>query len=610
MIAEVYPLRRMSRSMPFLDYLIPDDLQLKRGALVEIPFRTKKTVGIVRQVKNKAARGIRLKTIQRIIDEQALSDQELSFFEKIARDISQPVATLLYVYFPYSGSHAAAPNAPAGTCPPLTVPAQEAPTIARIASQLSERQKAFAQISDIRRAAAVIAGYMVLTTHKKIVILCPRVHDVQILKDALGSFHPLALTGEESRGQRADVWNRFRHCSQAMLLTTGVGMFFPDQKTMAIFVIHSGHPDHVLHDRNPRLDAREVVRDFAHQTKTRLYFLDAFPRAEDLFVFGPEHILVSPIPHPPLFIDAGHERPGSAHPILTSSCLNAIESALAQQQRVFLIYNKKGYARRLRCESCGSHVVCQHCQHLLRILRSTVQCIACDRIEPIPVRCPSCQHPRLTARGYGMDRLQESVSEFFPKATCQMIDAEHLEQPHADICIVTRAYLEGIFNPLKKEVAGCVIHLDPDTALFSSDFRASQRAVWSLAQWQGLAHALQAPFFIQTDENDWFNEQLSHPEMAIAQELARRHEYQQPPWTHWILVRLKETETRKRELESSLLKETLERIPTVRVSQPATERIDETLLQIRLNHEDLEAVLQVFSSLDDRYIIDTNAYRG
>lgn len=596
--------------MPVLDYLIPDDLQLKRGSLVEIPFRTKKTIGIVKCVKNKPPRGIRLKTIQNVIEIEAISDRELSFFEKISQDIAQPVSTLLYIYFPHAtrkGDEAIkSPHASSS----LTVPAQEASTIARIAAQLSERQNAFAQVPDIRRAAAVIAGYMVLTQHKKIVILCPRVHDVQILKEALGSFYPITLTGDESKGQRADIWHRFRKSSQAILITTGVGLFFPDQMTRAIFVIHSSHPDHALHDRNPRLDTREVIRGFADQTKTRLFFLDAFPRAEDLFAFGPEQIFVYPLPNPPVFIDATHERPASAHPILTPSALSAIELALANQQRVFLIYNKKGYARRLRCESCAHQVVCQHCGHLLRILRSTVECIACHRIEPLPVRCPACQHARLTARGYGMDRLQESVLKFFPKASCQIIDAEHLDQPHGDICIVTRAYLEGIFNPLKKQEAGCVIHLDPDTALFSSDFRASQRAVWSLAQWQGLAHALHASFYIQTDEREWFQEQLSQPEKTIQQELRRRQEYQQPPWTSWILVRLKEAETRKRELESSLLIETLERIPTVRVSRLTTDQGDEIHLQIRLDHQNFQTVLQVFSSLDDRYIIDTNAYHG
>lgn len=610
MIVEVYPIRRLPRSMSILDYSVPDKMQLKRGSLVEVPFRTKKIFAIVRRVKEIPQRGLRLKTVFSVIQPQALSEKELSFFESIAHQIVQPVSHLFLAHIP-SPVHTKKTKFKEPAVPlPLTVPSLEAETISRISTQLTKRRKAFAQVPDLRRTAAIIAGYSLVSHHEKIIVVCPHIHDVKILADALASFHPLTITGKESKGQRFDVWQRYRKAEEGLLITTRVGMLFADQKTTSIFVVRSGHPDHVLHRRHPRLNTRQVMEEFSDLMMANCFFLDVFPRPEDFHRFGQENILTYPITPQPIFIDVSHERNASPHPVLTSSCMTAIESTLARNERVLLIYNKKGYAYRLSCESCAHQVVCHRCQHVLRVHQSTVSCQTCKTIEPTPLACPSCQKQTLNARGYGMERLVEALKQFFPHSPCQIIDAEHLTFPKSPLVLVTRAFLEQVFQPTKKYPFGCVIHLDPDTALFSPDFRSSQRAVWSLAEWWGLAHAVRSPFYVQTNEKEFFEQQLFHPEQMGPQELTRRQEYEQPPFVCWVLIRLKESERRKRETEQYILKDQLEQIDHVLVSILDSKKQDEALIQVKFPHSCTEMVLKYFSGLDDRYIIDINAYQG
>ncbi len=590
--------------MSVLDYQIPSDLSVMRGGLVRVPFRQKTIYGIVRCIKEKPLRGIRLKPVLSVIDERALTDKELSFFEAVASSVVQPVSNILYTYVPtpvkWRDVKPQIPHTPIA----LTIPQQEAATVSRIATHLTKQRKAFATSPDLRRSAAIISSYLLLSKPQKSMIVCPHIHDVKRLARTLDKQQPFVVTGEESRGERARVWRAFRSLPNRMLITTRAGMLYANESVETIFVIRSGHPDHVLHDRNPRLDTRSVLQLFSEMMFSRLYFLDVHPRPEDLEFFGRESLLTYPLNDLPQFIDTERERPASAHPVLTSSCLSAIEQTVARQERVLLIYNQKGYAHRLRCTHCREPVACEQCRHPVRLDRTVVRCIHCTFTGPIPLTCNSCHHNTLTARGYGIDRIADAVAQLFPTASYQIIDQKRTESPTAQIILATRLFLEQLFDPFQKNTFGIVIHLDPDTALFSPDVRASHRAVWSLAEWRGLAHAFQAPFLVQTSEPDWFATRLLNPEQSVCDELDQRRIYGQPPCTRWVTVRLEEPETRKREMELQILKDSLQRLPHI-----STSAMEKTLL-VKFPAASEKQVLDLFSALDDRYIIDMNAYHG
>ncbi len=608
MIAEVYPLRRLSRTIRFFDYEIPDARQVVRGSFVEIPIRAQTVLGIVKRVKDLPPRGIRLKSILRVLPQQSLRDEELSFFESIADSIAQPTANVLYVSLPQPTAHPSAKTLPDWRATPLTIPVQESATVARLAKQMTERRSAFVQVPDLRRTAAVLAHYFNQRPPEKRVIVCPHVQDVRLLSGGLSAFHPLMLTGEESPSERFNIWQTFRSSKEALLLTTRAGMLYVDASTACVCVIRSGHPDHVQHDRNPRLDNRVVMGLFAEKFVANLFFLDVCPLVDDLIRFTSEHILSYPLRESATFINASKERPTSQHVAMSTSCVEAMTSAVENQKRVLLIYNKKGYGIRLRCQDCDHRLSCTRCGHLVGVNRHTFFCVRCGTVEPIPLKCPSCRSTHIRVRGFGSERIAEVLQQWFPKTTIEIIDKEHPKSTHASLVLATRYYLENIFNPFKPDSFAFVIHLDPDTPLFSPTFRATERAIWSVAEWTGLAHSAGAKMLVQTEEEDLFRTSFDQPVRSLSEEIRSRQEFNQPPFSHWLTITLKEEERKKRELEEHLLKQGLERINGVSVSSFPSERLERSVLQVRVVPEQLQEVLGIFTSLDDRYIIDMNAF--
>jgi primosomal protein N' len=211
-------------------------------------------------------------------------------------------------------------------------------------------------------------------------------------------------------------------------------------------------------------------------------------------------------------------------------------------------------------------------------------------------------------RGFGNERILEALQRWFPNVSIAIVDKEHPESTSASLVLATRYYLENIFDPFRPETFALVIHLDPDTPLFSPTFRATERALWSVAEWVGLAQGVGASLLIQTEEKELFRSSLSDPTLPLSEELRLRQEFNQPPFSHWITVTLKETERKKRELEEHLLKQALERITGVTATHIPTERSDRSLLHVRMAQEQLSNVRRIFSTLDDRYIIDMNAF--
>lgn len=545
MIAEVYPMKRMPRTFQYLDYLIPEGMTIKRGMMVEIPFRTQRIYGIVKQVKDRPFRGITLKSLLSLETRVHLRDQELTFFEQTAQHLIQSVSSLLYIHLPQPTKRSLHPSIKKISAIALSVPIQESTLIAQTVERMNDRRSAFVRVPDLRRTAALIARFLHQHPMQKCLILCPTVRDVRILSQVLSVHQPLCVTGEEKNEERFFVFQQWKEATRSVFITTRTGLFYADVSTTTIFVVRSSHPQHIQHDRNPRMDSREMVQTFSDMFMTRFYFFDVFPGVEEIVRFGKERILSLPVAPTICWVDAVKERMASSQGVLCASSIAAVSDALLHQQRVLLIYNKKEFSAVLA------------------------------------------------------DKLHTP----FPSHRIQIVDAHHTQyDPACEITIATQYFFEQIFDPFGAAWYGCIVHVDPDTALFSGDFRATEQTLITLAQWVGMAYSHRALFVVQTEQIELLKDTWSDPMRFLEQEALMRQQYAQPPFSRWIRVTIVEGERRKHEMETHVLTSKLSALHGVRV------REDETSVVVQSPPERMDDVERIFSTLDDHYIVDMFAF--
>ncbi len=230
-----------------------------------------------------------------------------------------------------------------------------------------------------------------------------------------------------------------------------------------------------------------------------------------------------------------------------------------------------------------------------------VRCHHCGHTEPTPLSCPQCRGTRLTPKGFGNRSVAAALQTLFPEATVACIEkgSESVSSDRSDILVVTRHYLENIYDPFDVPNVGLVVELDADLALYEPTYRAVEQTLLDIEEWRGVAFGCRADLLVQTEVPELFRQLLTDPRRALEEELKTREAYGQPPFRRKISVDMRAKETREREIAMRTLADRLRALaPDTNVA------LGETLELCVPSHEET-LILRAFSTLDDRFIVDT-----
>ena len=241
---------------------------------------------------------------------------------------------------------------------------------------------------------------------------------------------------------------------------------------------------------------------------------------------------------------------------LTRPALQALSETLARGEQSLVFLNRRGYAPALYCPSCAWVSPCPRCSARLVLHRTShrLKCHHCGFETRIPPECPSCGNPDLKALGQGTQRLEETLAAFLPAARIRRIDrdtmrprawAELGEAVHGgeiDILVGTQMLAKGHDFPNMT----LALILDTDGALYSPDFRATERLFAQLMQVAGRAGRADKPgrVLIQTafPDHPLFRYLQRHDYAGYARELlAERKQLDLPPFTRQVLLRAEAT---------------------------------------------------------------------
>jgi primosomal protein N' (replication factor Y) len=183
---------------------------------------------------------------------------------------------------------------------------------------------------------------------------------------------------------------------------------------------------------------------------------------------------------------------------LTSMLLSALKLRLERGEQSLLFLNRRGYAPVLACDACGWISNCTRCTAFMVLHKPEhrLRCHHCSLELRIPRSCPTCGNVDLQPLGRGTQRIEEGLQCIFPQARVMRIDAdstrrkgsaqEAFDSVHrgdVDILIGTQMVAKG-HDFQRLTLVGV---LNPDTALFSPDYRASERLFAQLMQVAGRA---------------------------------------------------------------------------------------------------------------------------
>ena len=260
-------------------------------------------------------------------------------------------------------------------------------------------------------------------------------------------------------------------------------------------------------------------------------------------------------------VDMNHQ---PKHCIIAPPLLDAIAQRVARGEQSLIFLNRRGYAPVLACHDCGWKSECPHCSayRVFHKIDRTLRCHHCGFTDRVPRACPACGNIDIAPVGRGTEQLEEHIAELLadvkrPDGSAvrvARIDADstrlkgalesQLARVHAgevDVLVGTQMIAKGHdFRHITLVAA-----INPDSALFSSDFRAPERLFSLLMQAAGRAgrdarHSAASEMWVQTfhPTHPLFAALRQHDYPAFArQQLADRQAASLSPFGFSALVR-------------------------------------------------------------------------
>lgn len=183
---------------------------------------------------------------------------------------------------------------------------------------------------------------------------------------------------------------------------------------------------------------------------------------------------------------------------ISSELLLALEERLRRSEQSLVFINRRGYSPVLMCTACGWISDCPNCagKMVLHLKDRRLRCHHCGHQTRVPNGCPGCGNADLQPVGIGTQRIETVLQTHFPQARILRVDRDstrnkgtwnamrkQIQEEAVDILVGTQMLAKG--HDFHNLTLVCV--LNPDNALYSSDFRASEKLFAQLAQVAGRA---------------------------------------------------------------------------------------------------------------------------
>ena len=390
----------------------------------------------------------------------------------------------------------------------------------------------------------------VLQRGGQVLLLVPEINLTPQLEQYFRSRFPDAtfasLHSGLSEGERLHNWQQAQSGAAQIVLGTRLAVFAELPK-LALIIVDEEHDGSFKQQDGLRYSARDVAIFRASQSKVPVVLGSATPSLETyhnaqtgryrLLKLSGRAQAEARLPAVRC-VNTNHT---VMHHGISENLLREIEQRIARKEQSLLFINRRGYAPVLMCAGCGWLSSCRHCagKMVLHLNDQRLRCHHCGYQIRVPHVCPDCGNPDLHPVGSGTQRVEEVLQERFPGARILRVDRDSTrskrawqsmrEQIHAnevDILVGTQMLAKGHDFPALTLVGV----LNPDGALYSSDFRAPEKLFAQLAQVAGRAGRADKPgeVLIQTEfpdhplyralrEHDfdgWADSQLAERRMA------------------------------------------------------------------------------------------------
>ncbi len=377
-------------------------------------------------------------------------------------------------------------------------------------------------------------------------------------RSRLSQYPLVTLHSNLSESERLQNWLAASSGEAKIVIGTRLSVFTP-MPNLKLIVMDEEHDGSYKQQDGMRYHARDVAMVRAKQLNVPIILGSATPSLETwsnaqksqygLLSLKQRAVENAALPNIFCIDTAKSPTENGLSPLL----VKALRERLARKEQSLLFINRRGYAPVLHCNACQWISSCTRCSARLvvHLSQKRLKCHHCGHEQKIPLQCPSCGNADIKPVGQATQRLEQTLQTLLPTARIARVDRDSMRNKEALTDLLTQVHKQEIDILVGTQMLAkghdfphltLVGVIDTDSALYSPDFRASEKLFAQLMQVSGRAGRAEkaGEVLIQTafPQHALFNALRSQDYVSFANELLQeRSTMQFPPASYFALLR-------------------------------------------------------------------------
>ncbi len=443
----------------------------------------------------------------------------------------------------------------------------------------------------------------ILKKNNQALVLLPEIfltNDFKSRFEEFFGFEPAIWHSKITPKQRRIIWKGIINNKIKILIGARSALLLPFKK-LGIIIVDEEHDTSYKQDEGVIYNARDMAISRASFEKIPIHLVTSVPSIEtfnNICIKKYRHFKIlkrfddHPLPDAKI-INLNFSK--VKNKFISKKTEELVRVYLDKGNQVLFFINRRGYAPYLVCKKCGYKLVCSNCSLYLTFhkLKNKATCHHCSFEKELKIKCKSSRDCEFIMYGPGVEKIFEEVKAIFPDKRINIFSSDYLKSKEKtknffkeinenkiDILIGTQMISKG-FNFPK---LNCIVVIDADFSGRGYDLRTTEKNIQLYHQLSGRAGRFSSKSLIiyQTlsPEDVTLNELIkNNSEKLLSNELVLREKNKLPPFIRLIAIIIS-SKDRSLSLQGAReIKIKLDQINGLEVLGP----VDSPLLKIKKN---------------------------
>jgi primosomal protein N' (replication factor Y) (superfamily II helicase) len=584
-----------------------NNILLKTGDLVEVPFGKNKEIGVVWKHKVKENKNIKIKNINRKLEKYSINKSLVDFIDWFSTYNMVSPGLALKMAIGNKNNYTKKSD--------LSF-SKNKKKIKKFKLN-NEQKKAleYLELVDNKFDVSVLQGTTgsgktlvyferikkIIDKNKQVLVLLPEIfltNEFKFRFEDFFGYEPAIWHSKITPKNKRIIWKGIIEDKIKLIVGARSSLLLPF-KNLGLIVVDEEHDVSYKQDEGVIYNARDMAISRASFEKIPIHLITSIPSIETYNNIQNKkfrHVKILkrfndyPLPKTKI-INLNLNKVKDK--FISNETIMLVNKFLKKKEQVLFFINRRGFAPYLICKKCGFKYVCSNCSMYLTFhkKKNRAICHHCSLEKKIKHKCKEDGDCNFIMYGPGVEKIFDEVSNIFPENKVEIFSSDYMKKKQqtdvlfnkinnnkVDILIGTQMISKG-FNFPK---LNCVVVIDADFSGRGYDLRTTEKNIQLYHQLSGRAGRFSSDSLIiyqtLTPEDSTLNELIKDKsEQLLKLELLTRKKNNLPPFVRLIAIIISSNQHDLSIKGAKEIKIQLKKINNIEVLGP----VDSPLLKIK-----------------------------